>query len=53
MLKHLEFIESCALYLPYVGSAFSVACDLLYQFLNLFFSLSLWFKKISCSDESS
>ena len=44
MPRHLEFIEGCALCLPYGNSASAVACDLLFKTRNLFFSLSLWFK---------
>ena len=45
MPRHLELIESCASCLPHGNSVFSVACDLLYKTINLFFSLTLWLNK--------
>ena len=45
MPRHLELIESCALCLPHGNSVSSVACDLLYKTINLFFSSSLWLNK--------
>ena len=44
MPRHFEFLGGCAWQLLHGNSAFSVICDLLFKSINLFSSLSLWFK---------